>query len=147
MTPIEIVVHGTPAPQGSKKGYVRGGRAVLVESSAKVKPWREAVKQSALLADYNYAENVGAIGVAVVFYMPRPKSHYGTGANAHMLRDRAPRLPIGKPDLDKLLRSTLDALTDAGIWRDDSQVVVIKASKVYADFRPPGAVIVVGDAL
>ena len=35
----------TPAPQGSKR-HVGNGR--MVESSAKVKPWREAVRQEAL---------------------------------------------------------------------------------------------------
>ena len=42
---ITIRVYGTPAPQGSKRHV---GRGVMVESSKKVKPWREAVKQAAL---------------------------------------------------------------------------------------------------
>ena len=45
------------------------------------------------------------------------------------------------PDLDKLLRSTFDAITTAGVWRDDAQVVVVSASKSYADTFPPGALI------
>ena len=50
MTSIEIIVLGTPAPQGSKHGYAvkaKGaytGKVAQVESSAKVKPWRMAVK-------------------------------------------------------------------------------------------------------
>ena len=43
-TTLVVDVVGTPAPQGSKsyKGH-RGGRPVLVESSAAVGPWRDAV--------------------------------------------------------------------------------------------------------
>ena len=51
-----------------------------------------------------------------------------------------------KPDIDKLLRSTLDALGEAGLWADDSQVVHVQSSKDYADDRPPGALIKVGGA-
>ncbi len=47
--------------------------------------------------------------------------------------DGAPKrrkLPSVKPDLDKLVRATLDALTGV-IYQDDGQVVNIIASKVY----------------
>ncbi|WP_312681328.1 hypothetical protein [Stenotrophomonas chelatiphaga] len=46
---IRIVVYGSPAPQGSKsfKGLAKSGRAILVESSKKVCPWRQDVKLAA----------------------------------------------------------------------------------------------------
>jgi hypothetical protein len=28
--PLQFVVHGKPAPQGSKKGFIAGGRAIVV---------------------------------------------------------------------------------------------------------------------
>lgn len=34
-------------------------------------------------------------------------------------------------DIDKLQRAVFDALTDAGVWRDDSQVVDVRARKVH----------------
>jgi Holliday junction resolvase RusA-like endonuclease len=36
----------------------------------------------------------------------------------------------GPPDLDKLLRATFDALTQARVWEDDSRVVWVQACKV-----------------
>jgi len=36
-----------------------------------------------------------------------------------------------KPDIDNLLKSTMDALSQAGVWRDDAQVVAVVASKRY----------------
>ena len=69
------------------------------------------------------------------FYLPRPKGHHGTGKNAGIVKASAPRFPATKPDIDKLTRSTLDALGEAGVWADDSQVVRLSVSKDYADTR------------
>ena len=150
MTDLLITVHGTPAPQGSKRGYVNRhtGRVAMVESSKAVKPWREAVKYAALEALRDSPQRVmrgaveaaepllGPVAVTVTFRLSRPKHHYRTGANAHLLRDGAPTWPATKPDLDKLLRSTLDGLGEAGCWRDDAQVAEVSVAKVYGQ---PGA--------
>jgi len=152
MTSIEIIVLGTPAPQGSKHGFAvkRGGKytgkVAQVESSSKVKPWRMAVKYAALneisMLDWIYQAMTGAVVLEVTFRLPRPKGHYGTGRNIAMLKPSAPFHPNGRPDLDKLLRSTFDALGEAGVWRDDAQVVKVYGSKEYAtDYEPIGATI------
>jgi Holliday junction resolvase RusA-like endonuclease len=137
---LVITVYGTPAPQGSKRHV---GNGVMVESSAAVKPWREAVKAAALETSTRTLS--GAVEVWACFYLKRPKYHYGTGRNALYVKPRyLDARPDAKPDLDKLLRSTLDALSDAGIWRDDSQVVRIEAGKWWADLgKIPGATIYV----
>ena len=128
-----IRVFGTPAPQGSKRHV---GNGVLIESSAKVKPWRQDVRAAAIEADAHFD---GPVRLTVGFLLRRPASHYRTGKNAHLLRDAAPRHPGKKPDIDKLLRSTLDGLGESGIWRDDAQVVEVAARKLYADHEPTGA--------
>lgn len=134
MIPQEFYVRGLPAPQGSKRGFVRGARAVLVESSAKVRPWREAVVAAAVAAleagVTSYPRGVPLM-VSLRFHVPRPKSHYGTGRNATRLKPTAPAFPTTMPDLDKLVRSTLDALTTAGMYRDDSQVTKAQVAKRY----------------
>lgn len=59
--------------------------------------------------------------------------------------------PTGTPDIDKLLRSTLDALgggrrDTARLFADDSQVVaVLELTKERARLARPGAWIVVSD--
>lgn len=134
---MRIQVHGIPAPQGSKRHV---GNGVMVESSAKVKPWREAVKWATIEAAFEPFHD-GPVRVLLEFFLPRPQGHYGTGRNACEVKASAPTRPHRKPDLDKLIRSTLDALGEAGVWRDDSQVCYVEAAKWYADERPPGAVI------
>ena len=144
---IAFIVRGHPAPQGSKR-HVGNGR--MVESSKHVAPWREAVRHTATIS-YALTNPEGPIDapivVDMVFTFARPKSHYRTGRNAHLLRDAAPTHPTGPPDLSKLARSTEDALTDAGVWRDDALVWRYgELAKVYPGTHPdaldtPGAVI------
>ena len=132
---MTITVIGIPGPQGSKKlvGRDRKGRGILVESSAKVKPWREAVRWSALEAIERTGKRFkGALVVSMAFALPRPKS-----AKAGTQADK-------RPDLSKLVRSTEDALTDSGIWEDDARIVSLYATKCYAGgdlLAVPGCVI------
>ncbi|WP_327377952.1 RusA family crossover junction endodeoxyribonuclease [Streptomyces sp. NBC_01216] len=142
---LTLTVYGTPAPQGSK---TRNAYGAMYESSAKVKPWREAVKTAALDAihhDEAWTALDGPVWLDMQFTLRRPKSHYRTGRNTGLLKATAPPYPTGKPDLDKLIRSTQDALKDAGVLSDDSIVASLGASKVYVlwgdALRTPGAVI------
>jgi Holliday junction resolvase RusA-like endonuclease len=132
---LNFDVYGLPAPQGSKRHV---GNGVMVESSKNVKPWREAVKHAALDTEGRFGKQ--PVAVWVTFYLPRPRGHFRTGKHANELRPAAPGpWPMTKPDVDKLVRSTCDALKDAGVYHDDACVAVLDATKVYADHRPPGA--------
>lgn len=139
---LEFSVRGIPAPQGSKRHV---GRGIMVESSKKVRPWRDAVRAEAVAA-WDSVPLDEPVRVHMVFTFLRPASHYRTGKNAGIVRDTAPHAPQGAPDLSKLIRSTEDALTEAGVWRDDARVVEVSAWKVYAGEHPdaldsPGAVV------
>ncbi len=87
---------------------------------------------AAARAYYKYEPLDAAVHLELQFRMPRPKSHYRTGRNAHLLKSSAPLHHAVKPDLTKLVRSTEDALTGI-IWRDDAQVISGSYSKTYAD--------------
>lgn len=118
---ISFFVPGIPAPQGSKR-HVGKGR--LIESSKKVKPWRHAVTthtQRHLQTPLD-----GAVSLTITFVMPRPKA-WGKQRQDPMTQ---------RPDLDKLLRSTLDGLTGVAI-HDDSQVTHITAHKRRASRDEP----------
>lgn len=119
-----IVVYGSPAPQGSKKFVgMAGGHGVMVESSKKVKPWREDVKAAALLVRNGRPPLDAPLRVRMVFTVPKPASAPKTRRT----------WPMRKPDVSKLVRSTEDALTDAGIWVDDARVVEYgRVAKAYA---------------
>jgi Holliday junction resolvase RusA-like endonuclease len=137
---IEIVVYGSPAPQGSKsfKG-IHGGRAVLAESSKKVRPWRQDVKAAAEQVTAGLAPIDAPVRVRMVFTVPKPAS----------APKRRQTWPMRMPDLSKLARSTEDALSDAGVWKDDARVVeYARLAKVYPGedaeaLERPGARIVI----
>lgn len=139
---IQLRVMGTPAPQGSKRAYARGGRVQLVESSKSVRPWREAVVGEAVRVGEAGRMLAGPLRVEVMFFLRRPASHYGTGRNAGRLKHGAPQWPAARPDVDKTLRSTLDALVQAGVIVDDALVVDLLGRKRYTHIdRAPGALI------
>jgi len=125
---ISYWIDGEPAPQGSKNGFVKNGRVVMVESSKKVKPWREAVAAQTLeyrSTKWPYAEQwtlTTPVEIALVFHLPRPKTV-------------SRKWPAVKPDLDKLIRSTFDGLTTGGLYTDDALVIAVSASKQYATDR------------
>lgn len=146
---FSMVAHGVPGPQGSKKavGVVkrgpRAGQAILVESSKKVKPWREAVVDAAnLVLRFKHRGWVpldGPLVADMVFSMPRP-ARFPTGDAR-----RVHGCHTTYPDLSKLTRSTEDALTTAGVWADDARVVGYRRNdKVYTKAYDPDAMLVPG---
>lgn len=73
------------------------------------------------------------VDVSIDFRFRRPKSHFGSGRNADLLKDGVAAYPVSRNlgDLDKLVRSTLDALTAAAVFVDDSLVVRLDVWKLW----------------
>jgi crossover junction endodeoxyribonuclease RusA len=137
---LSVFVPGRPAPQGSKDymGRSKSGKGILVESSKAVKPWRADVREALLdsrgapLA--RFAKGV-PVFVTLTFILPRPKSY----PKRHVPATK-------KPDLDKLTRAVLDAMTSAGVLHDDSQVTMLSARKRiqgHAELDPTGCLIMI----
>jgi Holliday junction resolvase RusA-like endonuclease len=106
----------------------------MFESSKRVKPWRDLVKQAASIR----ADELGLLGplqqpyrVEVWFYIKKPRT----------TRAKHPVAPtVG--DLDKLVRGCLDALTQSGLIEDDRFITQLEAHKGWAGAsETPGAII------
>jgi Holliday junction resolvase RusA-like endonuclease len=121
MNKLFLLIPGRPAPQGSKKAFVVRGRVNLVEQSKGLPAYRKAIADECLLRSDNWNRSeVEAIDITIRFMLRPPKKHG--------------KYPITRPDVDKLCRSVLDGVTQSGvIWKDDSQVVSIKATKTYSN--------------
>jgi Holliday junction resolvase RusA-like endonuclease len=142
---LTIAVHGFPGPQGSKSpvGWGRSrktGKAIplMRESSKKVKPWREKVTYAitAAILRGDAQALAGPVRADVTFTMPKP-------LNAPKRRRTYPAV---SPDIDKLERSTFDAISAAKAWEDDGRVIESHSRKVYPGEHPealsePGAII------
>lgn len=133
MDEVVFVVYGRPQQMGSKKAFVRGNRAIITDdNSAHRKQWANAVSTAAAGAMARRNVLDGAVMVRVAFHFRRPKAHYGTGRNAHLLKSAAPHWHSQTPDLDKLIRCLNDALTGV-VWRDDSLVCRIEATRHWTE--------------
>lgn len=125
---LALFVAGRPAPQGSKRHV---GNGIMVESSKAVAPWRTTVAWHASQV-FTGAPLDGALAVRVEFIMPRPTS---------LPKKRATPPHTKRPDVDKLIRAIMDALSGV-VWRDDSQVIDLHPTKRYAELdEQPGAAI------
>ena len=135
MTGLRIVAHGTPASQGSKKGFIRGKKVVLVEMDDELPAWREAVKAAAkLAAGPNHTPIDDPVKIAGEIRIRKPKS---TKFADH---------PAGPKDLDKMQRAIGDALESAGILTNDARIVHWDIRKVWAT-NTPGLDITITEAL
>jgi len=65
-------------------------------------------------------------------YFPRPKGHYRTGKNAHLLKDSAPVYHTGRPDTDNLAKFVCDSLNGI-FWHDDSYIAYLTVWKLYSE--------------
>lgn len=139
---IELDVIAVPAPQGSKS-MVRhkDGGAHMIEGSSSTGRASLAAYRQAVAADARryVAEHPGFVpldGPLVMLlwaWLPRPAS----------VTVKARKWPSVKPDLSKILRATEDALSKI-LYRDDALIVQHTTVKKYADGRPPGVHISIG---
>jgi len=126
-------VAGDPKPKGSWKALMIGGRPRLIPDNKRSAPWQRAIS---VMARHVYHEKPAncAVKVVAIFCMPRPKNHYRTGKNSHVLKESSPEYPSikgkGGGDSDKLMRAVLDAL-EGIVYANDAQVTDIQSSKRY----------------
>lgn len=122
---MKFIVYVHPQPQGSAKAFVRGRHAVITSDNVKLKPYRNEVTAVVLRACND--------ALAVIPLAPK---HAPVRLTLDFFFSRLPSIPkkrldvVVKPDIDKLARATLDALTGV-LFVDDAQVVHLEARKHY----------------
>ena len=139
MIEIHFTVHGKPQPAGSKQSYPykkKDGKlgVGVTDANPNVKPWQAMVQSAAMDAMEGCEILRGPLSVLFMFFLQRPKSHYGTGRNSGVLKPSAPQYPTTRPDALKLCRGAEDALTQI-VYSDDSQIVREEISKDYGQPR------------
>ena len=121
-------------PQAQKRHRYRkaGNKIITYDPSSSDKKKTSTVVRSLWLKK----PLKGALTVAMTFYCKRPKSHFRTGRNAHLLKSGAPVIKLSKPDIDNHIKYYLDSCNGI-IWHDDAQVIRVEAWKVYEDEQGP----------
>lgn len=127
-------VDGVAVPQGSMVAFVSAttGRAMMKPSNEKaLKAWRKLVADTARAMRPPWLREPadGSIYVALTFVRERGEDYLADGIT---LKRGARRFPHTAPDIDKLTRAMLDALTGIA-FTNDARVVTCLATKRYAE--------------
>lgn len=128
-TRIAFEAYGEPVAQGSLRAFVRDGRAVVTYGprALSLGVWRGLIGAAALEAMGERDPLPGPVVVSVGLTFCRPAAHIGARGVLPRYRDRIPG-----PDIDKLCRAVLDALTGIA-YLDDRQVRDLIGSKRYGE--------------
>lgn len=118
---VSFQVAGIAQPKGSTRAFVPKGwtRPVITNANPKSKGWQQLVAEQAQTVAKD-GLFMGPVVLTVTFHLPRPQS-----LPKRVLHHTK------KPDLDKLVRNTKDALKGV-LYGDDAQVVDLHARKTYA---------------
>ena len=124
----KIVILGSPIAKARPK-FARRGKFTATYNTQETEEGRFL-----LAAQYQWRKPplVGPLAIDLIFVMPRPKAHYGTGKNAKILKLTSPRYHSAKKrfDVDNCIKFVLDCLNEL-IYEDDGQVAAISAVKRY----------------
>jgi Holliday junction resolvase RusA-like endonuclease len=133
---LRFEVRGNPRPQGSLTAWrtAAGSKARIAHAGGvPFRRWRASLANAAIVASVDSPPFRGPVIVTLTFRMPRPAKS----------KDSSPVMP---PDVDKLARAVLDALSGI-VYQDDGQVVVLTASKHWATPDDPMGVRISVEAL
>lgn len=111
---LVFTVHGTPRPQPRPR-FVRG--RVVSTADAKAKLWRGAIDRAVRAAIKASGRAVplftGAVKLTAVFTFTPPPSQLARLGTPH----------THKPDASNLLKLIEDVMEDAGVFKNDSQIM------------------------
>jgi len=129
---MKIVVDGIPKAQPRVKAHhvkTKDGREfTAVRTPPSANTWKALVARAAQEhPEFPETPWQRPVEVDLWVYLLRPQ---------RLCRKKSPTYAMYAPtkkrnDVDNLLKAVLDALTDAGLWIDDGQVVAAKVYKMY----------------
>lgn len=130
---ITYTVPGNPVGKSLKP--VKRGRFAGIDNTDATEHYMDSVAaftQHIIGTDWVPLDCAVTVTLTAVFKRPGDllKRSTRTGLLLHADESRMPYTK--KPDCDNVSKAVLDALTRAGIWRDDSQVQAEHVTKWYA---------------
>lgn len=130
MNKLEIIIPGVPISKARPR-FARRGKFVTTYNPQESEEGRMLWEiRHHLPPDWTPLKTPTKI--ISIFYMKRPKAHYGSGTNSNKLKKNAPIIHISKPDLDNLQKMIYDCFNQI-VWVDDSVVCEAYARKEYSD--------------
>lgn len=123
---LTFQVLGEPIGQGNIR-HLGKGRPAQHQNKERLLPWREAVQHAAEAAIekeqdvWHTFPLTGPVGLYACFTVRKPASAPKTRTT----------YPTKRPDGSHLLRAIEDAMTNAGVWGDDSQIITSSHDKAF----------------
>lgn len=114
-----FVIEGRCPTKGSTRSFFhpKAGKLVTIADNAQLAQWTKDAKWQARAAKVPMIYKPHGVSMYVRVEFVKPKTAKQS-------------TPSVRPDIDKLLRAVLDALTNVA-YQDDSQVVAVTTAKVY----------------
>lgn len=106
----------SPRPRATRQGHIYMPKKYMNEKSRLINEVAVQIKQQ------NHVILDEKCSIEIDFYFPAIKS----------MKNEIPVYKGTKPDIDNLIKTVLDVLTDAAFWTDDNIVVSITARKWYS---------------
>jgi Holliday junction resolvase RusA-like endonuclease len=124
---IEFRIPGEPVAKGRPRSFIRGGH-VGHYTPEKTARYENLVRLAAQQAMAGREPEQGAVAITVRAYMTIPASWSLRKQKQAALGDIT---PTKRPDLDNIIKAIKDGANGV-VWRDDAQVVDVRASKRYS---------------
>ena len=140
-----LKIIGSPKPKNKKRARWVDGKPKIYPDQSHV-PWSVRVIDAVNKANMEGRRELGTFQVDCEWRLRRPDNHFRTikGQKSNVLKDNAPVYVRTRPDRDNLDKANLDALTESGIWRDDSQAATGWLERRYCNVgEAPGCNIVI----
>jgi Holliday junction resolvase RusA-like endonuclease len=128
MMQIMFTVPGQPHGKGRPR-FARRGNFVATYTDAKTSSYEDQIRFYALQAMGSSEPLKTALEAFIYVRLPVPQSYPKKRAEACL---SGFEWPCKKPDLDNVVKSFMDAM-NCIVYGDDSQVVEIHTTKVYAE--------------
>ena len=131
MKTLSFFAAGIPKGQPRAKACIRGKHAGVYDPGT-ADDWKAVVRHK-IAESWDKQPFTGPVSVTLRFWFQRPKAHFDSKGH---IKPSAPNCKTSKPDLDNLAKAVMDAATNAGVLRDDAQVVNLTITKRYDDAAP-----------
>jgi Holliday junction resolvase RusA-like endonuclease len=102
-----------PRPRMTKTGHTYNPETA--------REWKDTVKAHFMI--HRKPQINEPVRLEALFFLPRPK---------RLMKTDGPVPHTVKPDADNLLKAVMDAMTEAGVWKDDALVYGVSVEKWYS---------------
>jgi Holliday junction resolvase RusA-like endonuclease len=123
---FRLTIHSAPVPKARPRAAVVNGQA-RIYTPATTRRYEDLVRKTALRDWRGSPLQAVAVSLLAVFYMPVPTSWPAWRVAAARAGDV---VPVGRPDLDNLVKACVDGMTGV-VFADDSLIVEERTAKRY----------------